>query len=442
MTKYEEMTTRPVTKLVRNLALPSVVSMMITTIYNMADTAFVGQLGTSESGAVGVVFGFMSILQAVAFMCGQGTGSIISRKLGQKDTDNASRYTSTGVFLSMMFGALIGALSYIFLDPLVMLLGSTKTIAPHAKTYIKYIIIAAPFMTAGMTMNNILRYEGRAKLGMAGLITGAILNIFGDALLIFVFKMGIAGAGLATAVSQIISFCILLSMFIRKKTDTVISVKNILFSPKKIFNIVSTGFPSLLRQALSSIATMLLNTYSAAYGDEAVAAMSIVSRISFFILSVAIGIGQGFQPVSGFNYGAGKYDRVKKAYWYTVAFSEVIVVLISVAVGMFAEPLVRVFRDDVLVTEYAVRALRLQCMTVIFLPLTMVTEMAFQSSGQKLYASVASALRSGILFIPILIIMANIRGMNGIQEAQPLGYVLSFVVCVFFCRIFMKTLRQ
>lgn len=442
MTKYEEMTTRPVTKLVRNLALPSVVSMMITIIYNMADTAFVGQLGTSESGAVGVVFGFMSILQAVAFMCGQGTGSIISRKLGQKDTDNASRYTSTGVFLSMMFGALIGALSYIFLDPLVMLLGSTKTIAPHAKTYIKYIIIAAPFMTAGMTMNNILRYEGRAKLGMAGLITGAILNIFGDALLIFVFKMGIAGAGLATAVSQIISFCILLSMFIRKKTDTVISVKNILFSPKKIFNIVSTGFPSLLRQALSSIATMLLNTYSAAYGDEAVAAMSIVSRISFFILSVAIGIGQGFQPVSGFNYGAGKYDRVKKAYWYTVAFSEVIVVLISVAVGMFAEPLVRVFRDDVLVTEYAVRALRLQCMTVIFLPLTMVTEMAFQSSGQKLYASVASALRSGILFIPILIIMANIRGMNGIQEAQPLGYVLSFVVCVFFCRIFMKTLRQ
>ncbi len=440
--QYIKMTETPVEKLVATLAVPTVLSMLITNIYNLVDTAFVGTLGNSASGAVGVVFGFMSILQAVAFMCGQGAGSVMSRSLGHKDEKRATRYTSTGFFMSLILGALIGVFSLIFLNPLVYALGSTETIAPYAKTYIFWIILAAPFMSASLTMNNLLRYEGRAKLGMLGLMTGGVLNIAGDALLIFGLHLGVEGAGISTAVSQFISFLILLYMFLSGRTQTKIRISCVDWQLRTLGNVTATGFPSLLRQALNSVATIMLNSHAAVYGDAAVAAMSIVSRISFFMMALAIGIGQGFQPVSSFNYGAGKYERVKKAFWFTFALSEVLLIVTVIPVYIYAEPVVRLFRDDGEVVGLALRALRLQLITLTAVPLTMVTEMGFQSTGQRVMAIAASSMRSGVVFIPVLLLLANLRGMAGIQEAQPLAFVITFFISLFLSRSFLKRVSR
>lgn len=440
--QYIRMTETPVEKLVAALAVPTVLSMLITNLYNLADTAFVGTLGNSASGAVGVVFGFMSILQAAAFLCGQGAGSVMSRCLGHKEEETATRYASTGFFMSLLLGALIGAVGLLFLDPLVYALGSTDTIAPYAKTYIFWIILAAPFMTASLTMNNLLRYEGRAKLGTFGLMTGGVLNIAGDAILILGFRLGVEGAGISTAVSQLIGFLILLYMFLSGRTQTRIRLSCVDWSWKTMGNVAATGFPSLLRQALNSVATILLNSRAAVYGDAAVAAMSIVSRISFFVMALAIGIGQGFQPVSSFNYGAEKYDRVKRAFWFTFGLSELLLLVTAIPVYFFAEPLIRLFRDDADVVGFALRALRLQAAALVFVPLTMVTEMSFQSTGQRLLAAVASSMRSGVIFIPMLLVLSKLRGMAGIQEAQPAAFVLSFFVSLYLSRIFLKRVTE
>ena len=440
--QYERMTTEPVGKLLFTLSVPTIISMMVTNIYNLVDTAFVGTLGTSESGATGIVFSYMAILQAVAFMCGQGAGSIMSRKLGAKDLEEASKYSSTGFFLSFGLGLLMAVFSFLFLEPLLYLLGSTKTIAPYAGTYIFFILLAAPFFTSSLTMNNLLRYEGKAKLGTIGLMIGALINIGADMVLIFGCRFGIAGAGIATAGSQLISFCILLSMFLRGKTQTRISVKYVARDVQTVWNVVATGFPSLLRQMLNSVAAMLLNKASGVYGDEAVAAMSIVSRVSFFPMAVAIGIGQGFQPISSFNFGAGKIGRVRKAFWSALAGAECVLFLISIPIFLFAGPIVEQMRNDPQVIELGIRALRLMCVGQLFVPLTMMVEMGFQSIGEKLLASLGSCLRSGLVFIPTLLVLKNLRGMSGVQEAQPLSFVVTFVVCLFLCRIYLKCVRE
>ena len=440
--QYEKMTTEPVGKLLFTLSVPTIISMMVTNIYNLVDTAFVGTLGTSESGATGIVFSYMAILQAVAFMCGQGAGSIMSRKLGAKDLEEASKYSSTGFFLSFGLGLLMAVFSFWFLEPLLYLLGSTKTIAPYAGTYIFFILLAAPFFTSSLTMNNLLRYEGKAKLGTIGLMIGALINIGADMVLIFGCKLGIAGAGIATAGSQLISFCILLSMFLRGKTQTRISVKYVARDVQTVWNVVATGFPSLLRQMLNSVAAMLLNKASGMYGDEAVAAMSIVSRVSFFPMAVAIGIGQGFQPISSFNFGAGKISRVRKAFWSAFVGAECVLFLISIPIFLFAGPIVGQMRNDPQVIELGIRALRLMCVGQLFVPLTMMVEMGFQSIGEKLLASFGSCLRSGLVFIPTLLVLKNLRGMSGVQEAQPLSFVFTFVVCLLLCRVYLKRVKE
>lgn len=439
--QFLRMTTKPIGRLLVSLSIPTIISMMVTNIYNIVDTAFVGTLGTSESGATGIVFGFMAILQAVAFMCGQGSGSIMSRKLGAKEIEEATKYTSTGFFLSFGLGVILAILGYVFLTPMLYLLGSTTTILPYARIYISYILLSAPFFISSLTMNNLLRYEGKAKFGTIGMMIGAVLNIGLDAILMFGLELGIAGAGIATATSQCVSFCILLSMFLRKKTQTVISIKYVSLDRSVIWNIIATGFPSLVRQGLNSVATMLLNQAAGIYGDEAVAAMSIVSRISFFPMAIAIGIGQGFQPISSFNYGAGRKDRVKKAFVCALCGAEGVLFLISVPIFIYAGNLVGLLRNDVVVIEMGTRALRLMCAGQLFIPLTMMVEMGFQSMGEKLLATISSSLRSGLIFIPVLLLLAQVRGLAGVQEAQPVSFVISFLICVYFCKLYFMKLR-
>lgn len=434
------MTQEPVSKLIVSLAIPAILSMLITSVYNLVDTAFVGELGTSASGATGVVFGFMSIIQAFGFMFGQGAGSIVSRALGQKDQKRASIHASLGVTAAFLSGLAIALLCVLQLDRTVYLLGSTPTIAPYAKTYISFILLATPFMCSSFALNNILRYEGKAVLGTIGMAVGALLNIVGDFVFMPVLGLGIFGAGLSTAISEIVGWAILLSMFLRGKTSTKLSLSYLRSSrPLFLADIAATGFPSLLRQALNSIATVLLNGCCAMYGDAAVAGMSIVSRVVFFVFSISLGIGQGFQPVAAFNYGAGKYKRVKDAFWFTCIISQVVIVIGAIVLFVGAEPIIARFRDDPAVLDVGVRALRLQVLASLALPLSVTCEMLYQSCGLRGGATVLSATRNGLLFIPLLLLLSATRGLAGIQEAQPLSFVLALPVSIpFIVRFFRR----
>lgn len=440
--QYQKMTASPIPKLVVSLGIPTTISMLVTNFYNMVDTFFVGKLGTSASGAIGIVFGFMSILQAFGFMLGQGAGSIIARKLGQKEDESASEYASISFFLSLICGALVGALSLLCLNPLLRLLGSTETILPYARTYVTFIILAGPFMVAGFAMNNILRFQGKASLAMIGLVSGAVLNIIGDPIFMFGCHMGIAGAGLSTALSQLVSFSILLSIFLRGHSQAKISIHKFSFNGEKIWNILSTGFPSMVRQGLASISTMLLNQAAGVYGDAAVAAMSIVSRINFFIFAVGLGMGQGYQPVCGYNYGAGKYSRVRKAFRFTLCFAECLLGTFAL-ISFFAAPqLVGLFQKDPQVVEIGKKALRYQCMALFLQPLIVMSNMTFQSGGMRMRATFSAMLRNGLYFIPILLISSRVYGLAGVQSAQAVADVCSFATILPLIIYAMKHLPQ
>ena len=443
LTQYKKMTDTPIPRLIMTLSIPSIISMLINNIYNLVDTAFVGRLGTSASGAVGVVFGFMAIIQAFGFMFGQGSGSILSRALGRQDKEAASVHASAGFVGAMLCGLVITLAGFWWLDDIVMLLGSTDTIAPYAKTYIFYILMAAPFMSGSLALNNVLRYEGKASLGMVGLMSGAVLNMIGDPILMFGLHMGIAGAGLSTAVSQVVSWMILLFMFYSGKTETKLSLEKAKHAGPMIYgNIMATGFPSLLRQGLNSLTTVLLNSQCSVYGDAAVAGMSIVSRIIFFTFSIALGIGQGFQPVSAFNYGAGKYSRIRRGFCFTVLVAEGIIVVGCILLNGFSGGLIALFRDDPAVIAVGTRALRLQALANLLLPFCMTTEMFLQSTGKRVGASLISALRSGLIFIPLLYVLSYFRGLAGIQEAQPLSLVISLPFTILFAVYYFRKLPK
>lgn len=440
--QYELMTQTPVPKLILKLGIPTTISMLITNIYNMADTYFVGTLGTSASGAVGVVFGLMAIIQAIGFMLGHGAGSIVSRSLGARDKETADIVSSAAFFTSLLAGGVFCLIGMAFMNPMLRLLGSTETILPFAKDYVFWILLAAPVTMSSFVLNNILRYEGKSALAMIGLTTGGILNIFGDYALIELLDMGIAGAGVSTAASQCISFFILLSMFLRNKTQSTISLKGFVKGISQLKNIASTGFPSLMRQGLSSVSTMLLNNLSGAYGDAAVAGMTIVGRITFFIFAVALGIGQGFQPVSAFNYGAKKYKRVKQGFFFTLILGEIFLSVLSVAGLIISDSLVGFFRDDPLVIEVGSFALKAQLIALFFHPLCVCANMMFQSIGKNKTATLLSALRSGVAFIPTILVLSSLLGLVGVQVSQTVADVIAFLVSVPFVVSFFKKLPE
>ncbi len=440
--QYRKMTETPVAKLILSLGIPTTISMLITNIYNMADSYFVSQVSLSAGGATGVVFGVMSILQAFGFMFGHGAGSNISRLLGSKHIEKASKYASTGFFWAVLFGVLIMTGGLIFLEPLMRLLGSTDTILPYAMDYGRWILIAAPAMTASCVLNNVLRYEGKAALAMIGLTTGGILNMALDPLFIFVLGLGISGAGLATAVSQYISFLILFWMFLRKKTQSRISPRYIAKDFTTVGDIVFTGLPSLARQGLNSVSTMVLNAQAKAFGDAAIAAMSYVGRTSSLIFCVGLGIGQGFQPVSGFNYGAKKFSRVKKGTWFTLGFGAAFIGLISSVCFALAPQIISLFRKEAEVIGIGSEALRIQCVFLLFLPVSVVATMLFQSIGKIVPALILSCLQSGLVFIPLCIILPQFLGVIGIEMAQPLAYFTAAVVSLPCMLVFLNHLPR
>jgi len=442
-TQYDKMTKTPVKGLVVALGLPTTVSMLVTNIYNVADTYFVGKLGTSASGAIGVVFGLMAILQAFGFMLGHGAGSNISRHLGAKEVEDAKRYASTSFFLALGCGLCIMAIGLCRLDGLCRLLGSTETILPFAREYAFFILLAAPAMTTSCVMNNILRYEGRATLAMIGLTLGGVINIFGDWLLMFgIARMGIAGAGLSTTISQYISAIVLFLMFRNGRTQSTFNVRYFTTDMRVVKNILTVGFPSLVRQGLTSVSTMILNNCAGLYGDAAVAAMSICTRIVNFLWCVGLGIGQGFQPVCAFNYGAGNYKRVRTAYWFTALFGTVVLSVLSAFGFLFAPVLVRLLRNDPSVVAIGTFALKAQCLSMVTLAFSVTSNMLFQSIGKSLQATLLSVLRSGLCFIPILVVFTRTFGLRGVQLAQPVSDVTTFFCTIPFIVRFLTSLPQ
>ncbi|MBQ8719818.1 MAG: MATE family efflux transporter [Clostridia bacterium] len=438
--QYEKMLNTPIPRLVIMLGIPTTISMLITNIYNMADSYFVSQISLAAGGATSVVFGIMSIIQAFGFMFGHGAGSNISRMLGARQRQEASRYASTGFFYALTCGVLILTLGLIFLEPLMRLLGSTDTILPYAKDYALWILVAAPAMCSSCVLNNILRYEGKATLAMIGLTTGGILNIILDPVFIFGLNLGIAGAGIATALSQYISFLILISVFLLKKTESVISPRFVTAESAVVKNIVLTGLPSLVRQGLNSVSTMVLNAQAKAFGDAAIAAMGYVGRTSSLIFSVGLGIGQGFQPISGFNYGAKKYSRVKAASYFTLAFGMCFMGAISASCFALAPEIISLFRTEAEVVAIGSQALRIQCVFLLFLPVSVVATMLFQSIGKSRQAFILSALQSGLIFIPTCIVLPMFLGVLGIELAQPIAYFVTAMISIpmalsFFARL-------
>lgn len=428
--KYVRMTQTPVESLICMLAVPTIISNLITTFYNMADTFFIGKLNTSASGAVGIAFPVMAAIQAVGFFFGQGSGNSISRLLGSQQKEKAAKVASTGFISALLGGGVLAVVGLLFLEPLCILLGSTETILPYAKDYVRFILIGAPYMAASLVLNNQLRYEGSAFYGMVGLASGAILNIILDPILIFVFDMGIAGAALATILSQFVSFC-LLFWGISREGNIPIRLRN--FTPSLYFYkmITNGGLPSLFRQSIAGIAMICLNTAAKPYGDAAIAAMAIVSKITNFTNSVMLGFGQGFQPVCGFNYGAKLYDRVKRGFWFCVKTGTLFLLCLGI-VEFFAAPfLVELFRKgDPEVLRIGTTALRFQCVTYFLNAWIMISNMMMQTTGKMLRASFMGVARQGIFLIPLVLFLPGRIGILGIQMAQPLADAIAFVCCV------------
>lgn len=440
--QFDKMTRQPVPSLILELGLPTTISMLVTNIYNIADTWFVGRIGTSASGATGVVFGLMTIIQAVGFMFGHGAGSNISRQLGAQNREAACKFSATSFYLAIGCGSLIGVTGLCFLTPLCNLLGSTPTILPYARTYAACILIAAPAMAVSCVINNILRYEGHASFAMVGLVSGNVLNIFGDALLIFGLDMGIAGAGIATMVSQYVSVGILLVPYLQGRTQTSFAPRYLSRDVRDVGNILLTGLPSLARQGLGSVSTMALNWQAKVYGDAAVAAMSIVARVCNFLFCVALGLGQGFQPVSGFNYGAGLYSRVRKGFLFTMGFGMVLMALFGTAGFLLADPIITIMRDDPAVVAIGGPALRAQCVSLLCIPISLCCNMLFQSIGLSGRATFVATLRSGVCFLPLLFLFSSQWGLLGIQLAQPAADILAAVISLPFAFLFFRTMPQ
>lgn len=437
MTQYDKMAKTPLVKLIISLGIPTTISMLVTSIYNMADTYFVGTLGESQQAATGILFTLQAIIQAIAFMLGQGSGTMVSKALADRNKDEATEYASTGFFTALFMGTVLMIGGLAFLNPLMRVLGSTDTILPFARLYGACVLFSCPVVMGSFVLNNNLRYEGKSFYSMIGLVSGGIINIFLDYLLVVLIPVGILGAGIATATSQVISFCILLH-FYRKMGESKIRISSISKNKAIYASICKVGFPALVRQGLTSFSGGLLNNITRPFGDAAIAAMSVANRFSMFVMCVGLGIGQGFQPVAAFNYQAKKYDRVKRGLLATMAIAFVLVACLAVPSIIFAEQIVYAFQKSPAVIEVGVLALRAACVGTMFLPLSIPVNMLYQSTRQVKISTVLSMMRNGLTFIPILLITTHFWGLTGVQISQPLADVMTGLIAIPFVVHFLR----
>lgn len=443
--KFDEMINEPVHGLIIRLAIPTIISTLITSIYNMADTFFVSQINTSASAAVGIIYALSAIIQAFAFMIGMGSGNNIARLLGQKKNERAAYFASVAYFTELIVGTLLAVIGLANLESLVYLLGATDTIAPYAMDYARYILLAAPFMMCSLGMNNMMRFQGNSMFSMLGIASGGILNLILDPIFIYDFGLGlgISGAAIATGISQFISFLIL--TYLCNHIDSCISIRISNFRPslKMYTSIVHNGMPSLARQGIASVASVVMNLAAHPYGDAAIAAISIVNRITMFMNSAVIGFGQGFQPVCGYNYGAKKYRRVMDAYYFSLKVEFIVLGTLCLLGFIFASPVITLFRrEDAEVIRIGTMALRMQVLTFYLMAQINMANQFTQTIGYGFRSTVLSLLRQGIYLIPMVAILSKAFGLMGLLAATPVSDILSSVTAFFITRAILKDFKK
>ena len=428
--RYEYLTQTPVPQLVCRLAVPTILSMLVTGLYNSADTFFVGRISTQATAAVGLVFSVMAMIQALGFFCGQGSGSFLSRLLGAGKKQEAAEAAATGFTLALIIGVIVAVLGNLLAAPLGYALGAGPSTIHDTLIYMRIILIGAPFMIAQFVINNQLRYQGSAVYAMIGLLAGAIINIGLDPLLMFVFDLGVAGAAIATVSGQAISFVVLLIGSMHGE-NIHLKLSNVRMNRYYLGEIVNSGLPALFRQGLAAVSTLLLNQMAGMMGgDAAIAGMSVVTRVLMLLSSAMIGFGQGYQPVCGFNYGAGLYARVKEGFYFCVKYGTIFLTAMSALCLAFAPQIVGFFRDDPAVIAVGTVALRAQAVTLPLMATIVLANMMLQSMGKGLKASITSSSRNGIFFIPLILILPRFFGLFGVEITQACADVLSFMLAV------------
>ncbi|MCH5237801.1 MAG: MATE family efflux transporter [Muribaculaceae bacterium] len=420
------------------MALPTIISMMVTSLYNIADTFFVSKINTQTTAAVGIIFSFMAILQAMGFLFGYGTGNYVAIKLGANDRKEAEKMAVTGYFYALCVAVFLTVTGIIFINPLCRILGCTPTILPYAEAYMLPILLGAPFIIGALTLNVQIRQQGNAAYAMTGIVSGAVLNIILDPLFIFTFNLGIRGAGFATLISQAVSFSILTFMT-SKGGNMPLKFRNLSFEGRYIKAIFRGGTPSLTRQGLGSIATLLLNLTAGMFGDAAIAGMTVVTRMTFLVYSVVIGLGQGYQPLCSFCYGAALYQRVIKGFWFCTAIGTLFLSCIAIIGSVYADEIIRAFRDDPDVIKVGHQALLWQLAAYPIGAITMYSNMAMQSMNLALRANILAAARRGLFFIPFLMVLPRLYGLDGLTICQPLADLCAFLVSV---PVLVYTFRQ
>lgn len=445
--QFEKMTQWPIPKLVVSLGIPTMINMMVTSLYNLADTYFVSGLGQEATGAVNVVLSLMSIIQAIGFTLGMGSGALVSKLLGQRKQKEADTVATSAFFSAILCGLTICILGSIFLTPLLWFLGAPEeagvavTTMEYARQYTRYILFAAPFMCASYVLNNVLRAQGKALLSMLGLVSGAIINVVLDPILIYGANMAMRGAALATCISQITSFGILLYLFLSGKTIVQIKRERISKKMAVYMDIISTGFPSFCRQILASLCTVLLSWSVKPY-DGALAALGVVQKVFMFAFSISLGIGQGYQPVLGYNYGCARYERVKKAYLFTLAFSTALMTVFASVCAIFAPNIMSAFLEKENAIQIGALALRMQCICMPLLPLNFMAGVTYQAVGNKLSAAILSVSRQGLFYIPAVLILPNVIGLFGVQCCQSVSDFFSALFALPFTLAFFKSLNK
>lgn len=428
---YEFLTRAPVSRVILTMAVPTIVSMLVTCFYVIVDTYFVGQLNTQSTAAVGIVFPLMSLIQAIGSFFGHGSGAYMSRELGARRTDNASSMATTGLVYALLTGVLIAVVALLFLRPLSLVLGSTATSLPFTEQYMAIILLGAPFQIASFTLNSQLRMQGNARYAMWGIISGALLNVILDPILIFACGLQLRGAALATVIGQIVSVAVLLAMcHFRATTGVRLRPRFFSLHWHYVREIVYGGSPSLSRQGLASISVILLNVAAAGYGDAAVAAMSIVSRVTMFVMAVIVGLGQGFQPFCGYCYGAALYNRLRHGFWFTVRVGFVFLLCFSAFFFCFAEQTIAVFRADAIVIAVGSTALRWHLAVYPLNAYIMAGNMMLQTTRRPLRANVLSSARRGLVFIPFILILPHLFGLMGIAMCQAVCDVVTFIIAI------------
>lgn len=427
--KYTFLTQAPVHRVIGAMAIPTIISMLLTSMYNLVDTFFVGKINTQSTAAVGIVFSVMFFIQAFSFFFGNGSGNYISRQLGAQNTKDAEVMASTGLFYTLVFSLIVMLLGWIFLEPISILLGSTPTILPYTRQYLGISLLGTPFIMGTFCINNQMRFQGFTKYSVYGVISGSIINCLLDPVFIFGFSMGVSGAAVASVIGQICGFVIMLIMS-QKEGVIHYTHRRISFEGRFVKEIIAGGTPSISRQGLASVSTIALNSVAGNYGDAAIAAMSIVTRISMFIFSVIVGLGQGFQPMCGFCYGAKLYDRVKEGFWFSTKIGTLFLLFWSVVLIIFSGEVVSLFRDDPEVIAIGIPALRYQMIIFPACSFMLMANMMMQTCRKTIRANILAASRQGLFFIPLIFVLPYFYGLFGVEICQAVSDVISLIVTI------------